>query len=177
MAIERPFPGGDVALGDDDLARIGLAVVLESSAKSTAASALRALCALSDKEWVRLERMQFGQILKRIEVQVASIADAELNSRFRELTDAVQKAHQSRHIVVHVAWATGEDGSLGYDFTRERLVKPGDIQQAVDGCAEMKRAASWFAMRVANLIEEGTLQERSEGRGMSIRTMRGLVRL
>lgn len=49
--VERPKSGGDVALGDDDLAKIGLAVVYEAAAKTMAASALRSLDTLSEGKW------------------------------------------------------------------------------------------------------------------------------
>jgi len=62
MSIVRPTSGGEVALGDDDLARIGLAVDFEAAAKSVAASALRVLETLTEDQWKRLERVQFKQI-------------------------------------------------------------------------------------------------------------------
>lgn len=56
-------------------------------------------------------------------------------------------------MIVHVMWGAGGDCFLGYDYTRERVVSVRDIVRAVAGCAEIKRAASWFAMRVAEMIE------------------------
>ena len=151
MPIERPDAGGEIALGDDDLARLGLAVVYESSAKAIAASALRALCSLSKDEWVKLEREKFGELLKRIFRRVEELDDPELASRFGDLEHSVKQAHEVRHIVVHVLWGFGGDGFLGYDYSRGREVTPEDIEKAMLGCAEIRRAALWFAMRVANL--------------------------
>lgn len=90
--IERPISGGEVALRDDDLARIGLAVVFESSAKSITASALRAIASLSEVEWVRLERVQFKQILETIESRLEVINDSEVSERFGVLKLAVNNA-------------------------------------------------------------------------------------
>lgn len=110
MPIERPMAGGDVALEDDDLARLGLTVVYEAAAKAVAASALRALRALDDRAWIRLERTQFKQILAAIEPRVLEIADEELSSRFRELQEALANAHEVRHVIVHVMWGAGGRG-------------------------------------------------------------------
>ena len=176
--IERPISGGEVALRDDDLARIGLAVVFESSAKSITASALRAIASLSEVEWVRLERVQFKQILETIESRLEVINDSEVSERFGVLKLAVNNAQEARHVIVHAIWGQGgETGVRGYDYGRERLLDSEDIALAMSGCAEIKRAASWFTMRVAILIEEGVLPERPEGRGMKMRTLKGVVRL
>ncbi len=168
IVIDRPPAGGHVALEDDDLARIGLAVVLEAAAKSSAASALRALSSLSYEEWVKLERVQFKQILERIESRITKLQDVEISLRFAELQAAIEQGHDARHLVVHVTWGVGGDGVLGYDYGREREATTTDILDAVNRCGEIKRAAHWFAMRVANLIVEGVLPEREDGRGMTI---------
>lgn len=177
MLINRPTAGGVVSLRDEDLTGIGLAVVYEAAAKGMATSALRALCSLEEKEWKKLERVPFGEILGMLKNEVEALADLELSSRFDILQLAVDQAHEIRHIIVHVIWAEGGDGSVGYDYRRKRKVSTNDITQAVDGCAEIKRSASWFAMRVANLIEEGVLQERPAGAGMTIHTDNAPVRL
>lgn len=175
--IDRPSAGGHVALGDDDLARIGLAVVFEAAAKSLAASALRALSSLSYDDWVKLDRMQFKQILKRIKSHVTELQDVELSLSFEELQAAINLGHDARHLVVHVAWGKGGDGLLGYDYGRAREVTATDILNAVNRCGEIKRTAHSFTMRVANLILEGVLPERQEGRGMSICVGSTYVRL
>lgn len=177
MVINRPRSGGDVALGDDDLARIGLAVVFEAAAKTVTASALRALCALDEEKWIKLERAQFKQMLLRISERVQEINDSELTLRFDELDSAVEKSQEIRHMIVHVMWGAGGEGFLGYDYIRQRKLDGRDIERAVEGCAEIKRAASWFAMRVANLIEDRVLPERHGGTGMTIHTQKGPVRL
>lgn len=177
MAINRPQAGGEVALGDDDLARIGLAVVFEAAAKAVTASALRALEALDEENWIKLERIQFKQILARICDRVDAIDDAELTVRFGEMEAAVEKSQEIRHMIVHAMWGEGGNGFLGYDYRRQRRLDGRDIAQAVEGCAEIKRAATWFAMRVANLVEDRVLPERKGGTGMSIRTDKGPVRL
>lgn len=177
MSIVRPTSGGEVALGDDDLARIGLAVVFEAAAKSVAASALRVLETLTEDQWKRLERVQFKQILERLRARVEQVDDVELMSRLDDLKRAVSSGHEARHVIVHVTWGAGGAGFLGYDYARDREVGARDIEYAVEGCAEIKRAASWFAMRVAELISEGVLPERQGGVGLTMWTVRGPVRL
>lgn len=177
MPIDRPPEGGAIALGDDDLAKIGLAVVFESGAKAVASSALRALCSIDEKQWIKLERTQFSQILEKIADRIKDIADIELSQRFVALESAVKQSQEARHIIVHTMWGAGGTGFLGYDYGRKREVNEHDIEKAVQGCAEINRAAHWFAMRVANLIEDRVLLERPEGVGMTIRTSKGLVRL
>lgn len=177
MAISRPEAGGEVALDDDNLARIGLAVVYEAAAKTVAASALRALCTLDEAEWIKLGKVQFKQILARISKRVEEIDDEELSSRFATLEAAVTDHQEVRNMIVHVLWGAGGRDFIGYDYTRRRELTEADIIQAVEGCAEIKRAASWFTMRVANLIEERVLPERQSGSGMTIHTGRSSVRL
>ena len=60
MSISRPIAGGFVALGDSELAKIGLAVVYEAAAKSATTSALRALLSLDLADWSKLDRVQFS---------------------------------------------------------------------------------------------------------------------
>lgn len=177
MAIERPTKGGNIALDDENLARIGLATVLEAQAKSATVSVLRAVCVLSEQDWIRLEKCQFGQILTRLSERLQSLNDQEVTSRFSDLSDALNTGHESRHMVVHAVWGTGGENFIGVDYRRGREMDAVDIQKAVDDCAEIKRAAHWLAMRVAELIIDGTLPERSEGRGLSINVNGRLVRL
>jgi hypothetical protein len=181
LPIHRPFAGGEVPLSDEQLAKLGLTVAYEATAKAVAASALRALLSLSEADWIKLERVQFGQIAARIQKRVDELADSELSERHEVLRSALSESHELRHQVVHAVWGGSpsdmEQRPESYDYGRRRLLGEEDIDAAVEGCAELKRAASWFAMRVANLIEDGVLTERNDGRGMAIRTENRLVRL
>lgn len=177
MPIERPNAGGDIPLDDDSLARIGLAVVYEGNAKSVAGLALRALRSWDLDRWKRLEREPFGAIMRKLRISVNELDDGELSARFADLESAISEHHDIRHMIVHVAWGFGGDGFIGYDYGRAREVTAGDIEDAVRGCAEIRRAASWFTMRVANLVEEGVLPERTESVGAKIKTEKGSVRL
>lgn len=173
----RPPAGGQVVLSDQDLAKIGLMVVHEASAKSVAAIALKAVERRSFAEWVRLDRMQFQQITERL---LAQEIDPEFRQRAIILETARSRAHELRHIVVHAVWGEGgADGDpVAYDYSRSRLLGRDDINAALEGCADIKRAAHSLAYRVAELIEDGVLPEGAAGgRGMSIRTERRSVRL
>lgn len=177
----RPPEGGHIALSDDGLARIGYAAVTEALAKSTAAAALRALERLTEQQWISLERVQFKQITERIK-QASEGLDEELTRRVSELMQAREREQQLRHIVVHAVWAEGADADgqpdvIGYDYGRERLITAKEIEEAVAGCAALRLAASSVAMRIAELIEQGIIPERTAGRGVSIRTRNRLVRL
>lgn len=90
-------------------------------------------------------------------------------------------AHELRHIVVHATWGEEpgpERNPTAYDYGRQRLVTVADIDAAMSGCAELKRAANWAALRVAELIEDGVWPERPAAtQGMGIRTKSRLVRL
>lgn len=168
MAIERPASGGHVALPDDALAKIGLAVVYESSAKSAASAALRALANLDERRWRKLEKWQFGQIMSQIENQLPALDDAEIFERFARLRSALDSGHEPRHLIVHVSWGEGGEGYIGYDYIREREVHPADIDVAVESCAELKCASHSFTMRVAELIIDGKIPERTGSVGMSM---------
>lgn len=177
MAIDRPLAGGDIALNDDSLAKIGLAVVYEASAKARSAAALRALSLIDEEGWKKLERKPFDFIIKKLLDAVMRIGDSDLSERFEQLREAVSQHHEIRHIVVHVPWGHGGDGFVGYDYSRRVEVTSNHIDRAVIGCAEILRAASWFTLKVANLVEDGALPERGEGAGVSVRTETRLVRL
>jgi hypothetical protein len=177
----RPQEGGHVALNDDGLARIGYAAVTEAVAKATAASALRVLERLTEQEWVSLERTQFKQIVERLERASRGI-DEELIRCVSALAELRKSEQELRHIIIHVVWGQGanDDGKpdiVGYDYGRAKLITSKEIDDAVNGCAKLRLAASQVAMRVAELIDDGVLKERADGRGMSIRTDRRLVRL
>lgn len=172
----RPREGGIVALSDEQLARIGLAVVLEAQAKGAAAAVLRVLDGLSGNEWIELERVQFRQIMERLITASAGV-DGELEERISVLERARLSGHELRNIVVHVSWGEGGEGPVGYDYGRKRLLDSSDIDAALSACAELKRAAHWCAYRVGELIQAGRFPERAAGQGMSIRTEKGPVRL
>ena len=177
MTLERPDKGGHVPLDDDSLIGIGLAVVYESAAKSAAGGALRALASLTFEDWKRTEKQPFKLLLKKIKPCVDRLEDGELASRFDDLEQALADGHELRHIIVHVSWGEGGDGFLGYDYSREKEVTSADIQQALNACAEIKRACHWFALRVGELVALGKLPDRGDGPGMSIKTQYGLAKL
>ena len=174
----RPQAGGEIALSDEHLQRIGYAVVTEGAAKSVACSMLRGIEQLSDEDWAKLHRQPLKKICERLLTGSEGIDD-ELTARLEAFDGARENAHELRHIVVHVTW--GDDGQgrpNGFDFGRQRHVSVADIDAAMAGCAELKRAANWAAMRVAELIEKGVWPERtSGGQGMNIRTADRWVRL
>lgn len=174
----RPIAGGPVALNDAQLAEIGLMVVFEAHAKASASMALKVVEGLSWKSWIKLERMQFSQIMLRLS-KASEGVDTDLEDRVRVLEQSRQKAHELRHVIVHLSWSEGgDDGPTGYDFGRERLLSTTDITNALAGCAELKRAAHWTVFRCAELIEQGRFQEGDKnGGGMNFRTRTGLVRL
>ena len=172
-----PAKGGHVALSERDLAKIGLAVVYEAQAKSVAAAILKALTRQDSASWVEVEKMQFSQILKR--TVSASLIDDELGLRIRDLEKARIESHDLRHMVVHSAWGVGgDDGLMAFDYRRQKELGRSEIDSAMNGCAELKRAAHWAAYRVAQLIECNVLTERpSSEQGIGIHTETRLVRL
>lgn len=174
----RPLAGGSVALNDAELAQIGLMVVFEAHAKASASAALKVVEQLSHKAWIKLERMQFLQIMDRL-IKASKGVDQELERRAQTLEQARQEAHELRHIIVDLSWGEGGvDGPAGYDFGRERLLSTADITNALTGCAELKRAAHWTVFRCAELIETDRFDEgNKDGPGMNFRTRTGLVRL
>jgi hypothetical protein len=173
----RPREGGEIALTDDHLKRIGYAVVAEGHSKAIACSMLRAVEQLSHEEWIRLDRQPLKAICQRLLNSSAGV-DAELTARLQAFDAARENAHELRHIVVHVTWCDdGQGQPTGFDYGRQRHVSIGDVEAAMSGCAELKRAANWAAMRVAELIENGVWSERPDGQGMNIRTANRLVRL
>ena len=177
MSLFRPQTGGDVPLDDEDLAGIGLAVVYESGAKLMTGCALRALAALDFEQWKKTERYQFSQLIEKLEPNVEELADTELKASFKKLREALAIGHELRHIVVHVTWGHSEDGFAGYDYGRSRKVSGDDIRDAVQQMAEIKQASHRFAMRVAELVAQGVIEEREPGPGVSVLTEFGSARL
>jgi hypothetical protein len=177
MPIERPLAGGDVALDDDNLARIGLIVTYEAIAKSVAVSALRALAGLSEADWREADKQQFKQIVDRLSPLVSKVADSKLSERFEEFTGALRVGQEARNVIVHAPWGHGPERFEGYDYRRSRLVREPDIREAVVKCADLKRSVNWFALRIGELIAAGVLLERERGPGMAINTRNGTVRL
>ncbi len=176
----RPAAGGPISLSDAQLAHIGLMVVFEAGAKAVTATALKVVEGLSIDQWVRLERVQLSQIMTRLVTAVAQ-GDQELVDRVTVLEQARLSAHELRHIVVHVVWgqAPGPEAlPTAHDFGRRRSLCADDINSALEGCAELKRAATRVAYRIAELVEQGVYPEREAGLpGMGIRTQNRLVRL
>ena len=173
----RPREGGEIALTDDHLKRIGYAVVAEGHSKAIACSMLRVIEQLSHEEWIKLDRQPLKVICQRL-LTGSDGVDAELSARLQAFEAARENAHELRHIIVHVTW--GDDGQgqpTGFDYGRQRKVSLADIDAAMSGCAELKRAANWSAVRVAELVENGVWPERADGQGMNIHTSNRFVRL
>jgi hypothetical protein len=141
---------------------------------------LRAIEQLSHEQWIRLDKQPLKELCRRLLDGTEGI-DAELTERLTAFDTARDQAHELRHIVVHVTW--GEEPGpqrkpIGYDYTRQRLVSAADIDAAVNGCAELKRAANWAAVRVAELVDEGVWPERpDEGQGLGVYAKNRWVRL
>lgn len=176
--VWRPAVGGLVALTDAQLAQIGLMVVFEAGAKASASSALKVVEQLSRESWIKLERMQFSQIMVRL-IDAAKGKDAELEDRIQILERQRKVVQESRHMIVHLSWGEGtESEPIGFDYGRQRLLTTADITDALTGCAELKRAAHWTAYRCAELIELGAFGEGdANGQGVGIRTKTRLVHL
>lgn len=167
----RPREGGEVALNDAHLARVGITVIYEAAAKMACAASLRAVDQLSFEQWVALDRRPLKEIVRKLIAGASRLADPDLIDRVAAVEEASSTAHELRHMIVHVPWGGAEGQEPGgYDYGRKRLLTVADIDAAMNGCAELKRAAHWTAMRVAELIELGSLPERPAGPGMTIRT-------
>lgn len=178
MTSWRPPSAGEISLGDHELARIGFAVVTEGHSKALACALLRTIEGLDHHEWIKLDRQPLNKICDRLKAGAVAL-DPELLARIEAFDDARIEAHELRHIIVHVTWGTnGDDQPFGFDFGRQREVTIADIDEAVSGCAEMKRSVNWAAMRLAELVENGVLPERDDdAQGVGIHTGRRLVRL
>ncbi len=170
---------GGIIFDDEQLARLGLTVLFESQAKVVSATILRALEGLSEGDWIKLERVQFGQILERA-IKVAEGIDAELHGLLKALNGLRSSGAEKRHIVVHAGWgqtADLEPTPQGYDYRRRMLLSTKDVDEALLDCADLAGMARSCAMHVARLIDEGKLVERPEGVGGAIHYNGRTIRL
>jgi hypothetical protein len=174
----RPISGGAVALTDLQLSKIGLIAVYEASAKAAVALSLRPLENLSHAEWVELDRQQFSQLMKRLKTASDKV-DEELSRRVCDLENALKTGQDMRHAILHATWgqAGNEEIAFAYDRRRRLELNAKYIDTALERCADLKRAGHWMALRVAELIENGVINERPAGPGVSILTSTRLVRL
>lgn len=83
----RPQIGGDIALRDEHLKRIGYAVAIEAHAKFVACTVLKVIEQLPHDQWVRLDRRPLKEICRRLLEGSAGI-DADLTARLEALEAA-----------------------------------------------------------------------------------------
>lgn len=175
----RPPVGQHVALSDEQLAKIGMAAVLEAQALSLLTCAIRAVARLDLDGWKKRQRRPMAELTKEL-LPLAQALDPTLHGHVDALEVARLKYHDLRHSVVHSAWSSsnGDDSApAAYDYGRTKLLGEAEIDAAVEGCAQLRVLAHVVAYRVAELVAEGALPERQEGPGISMRTTDRLVRL
>ena len=159
-----------VALSDEWLARIGLATIYETSAKTALSISLKALSSLSHDEWIELDKRQFGQIVDQMVIALDSIP--ELKPYFEGIRKNHERWRDGRNFVVHANWGESALGRpMAYCYRRQQLGDENDIVRALNDALWLAREARTFQYQVALLIAKGTLREGETGSaGISMRT-------
>jgi hypothetical protein len=148
-----------IPLSDSDLAKLGVLAALEAKAKFLIMVTLKAVAALDQQQFVALERLQLGQLTKKV-LETAPAIDSELTGLVEEFERRREQDHELRHKYVHALWGSGEgDDVVARDIRRAETLTPAELDGAMEKVAVLARAGHACALRTAQLIFEGRLPE------------------
>lgn len=171
---ECPFAPPQISLSEDDLAAIGLTVMLDARAKCSAIAALKGVAGLSSEEWKAHDCQQFAQITAKLIGHTADM-DSHLHGLALRL-EALRKTSQNdRNQIVHASWGQSSEGNpIAFDDRRNVWLSRLDVQRAVTSNQATDRVAYACVWRTAQLVEKGVIPQRTEGSGPAMRLNSGL---
>ncbi|GEM_PF-3765155 len=166
----RPASGHDVILRDHDLAMLGLQAQLEAQAKSGVIIAIKGLESLSFSAWLAIERQQFGQLMERLK-KASFQVDPTLEGLVTDLDAAYEAALVYRNQNLHGLWSWNVDFGVpsALDMKRNQKLHVNIIDEGLKVLAALTFKTKACAMRVAELIQQGTIPPRTEDRGPYIK--------
>lgn len=168
----------NIPLSMEELAKIGATAVYEARAKANIALMLKPMESLDCEAWLKLEKSQLKQLVKRVVVAVKNVDDQCLKDLVQSLVRQSETAQDLRHIVVHAEWAYGADHkTTAFDNRREKWLSSADIEVAFRENAILCGLAHHCVFRVVELVDQGCLQRGTESNGPCMRLATGLVKL